>query len=97
MNNDELIRKLNSVGKTIFTEYYELFKSYYDEEISKEECIDHLINKDVSNYNGASIRCGNAKLIFEAHKEIDALRIVSDSSRLSVEVIQKAKSLIVKF
>ena len=94
MNDQEMIRNLNSVGKTIFVSYFLLFVSYAKGEISKDKCIDKLIDDNVSNYNGAAIRCGNAKRIFDEKMECDALAIVSDSGRLSPEIIQKSKEII---
>jgi hypothetical protein len=94
MNQDVLIRKLNSVGKAIFVEYFITFQSYSCGKISKEKCIDLLVQDKVSNDNGAAIRCGNAKQIFDAEKEYDALLIVTKSEQISGSVIAKARKLI---
>lgn len=93
MNEKELVRKLNSVGKAIFIEYFYLFQSYADDQISKEDCINTLVEKKVSNENGAAIRCSNAKPIFNFQKEIDALEIIIQSKRLSPEIIKNARIL----
>ena len=94
MNEQELIRKLNSVGKTIFVKYFSSFKAYAYGNLSKEKCIELLVSNGVSNEAGASIRCGNAKLLFESKKECDALIAVSESTRLSSDIICMAKKLI---
>ncbi|MDD4362251.1 MAG: hypothetical protein PHF48_07415 [Bacteroidales bacterium] len=94
MKKDELIRKLNSVGKTIFVEYFQNFKSYSSGQISRERCIDLLVEKKVSNEAGAAIRTGNAKQIFVSKKECDALIIITKSSRLSPDTVSKAKQLL---
>ena len=94
MNEQEMIRKLNSVGKTVFVLYFRLFLEYAEGKISKDKCIDELVEDKVSNYNGASIRCSNAKKIFDKKMECDALMTISKSRRLSSEVIQMAKKII---
>lgn len=94
MNQEVLIRKLNSVGKAIFVEYFNTFQSYSCGIISKEKCIDLLVKNKVSNDNGAAIRCGNAKQIFDAEKEYDALLIVTKSEQISGSVTAKARKLI---
>lgn len=96
MNEQELTRKLNSVGKTIFIEYFSAFKAYSEGRLSKDKCIELLVEKKVSNEAGASIRCGNAKRIFESKKECDALIIVSESTRLSSYLVDVAKKLIIE-
>lgn len=94
VNENELVRKLNSVGKSIFVEYFLIFKEYSSGKLSKEECIELLVSSKVSNDAGAAIRCGNAKLIFESQGECDALNIIIKSSRLSSIIVNKAKQLI---
>ena len=94
MNEQELIRKLNSVGKTIFVTYFSTFQSYSKGVISKEDCINVLVSNKVSNDNGAAIRCGNAKRIFDEGMECDALIIVTESNILPSELIRKAEEII---
>lgn len=94
MDEQELIRKLNSVGKTVFVKYFATFQTYSTRKISREECIEILVKNKVSNDSGAAIRCGNAKKIFEEKKECDALTIVADSNRLTAEVIIEAKKIL---
>lgn len=94
MNDKELVRKLNSVGKAVFVEYFYDFQSYGNGDISKEECIERLVFNEVSNDNGAAIRCSNAKKVFQEGMQCDALNIIIDSKRLSVNVLRQAKQLI---
>ena len=93
MNDEDLIRKLNSVGKQAFVEHFDLFKKYAAGQINRESAIDELVSLGVSNDSGAGIRVGNAKLIFDALREGDALEIVSDSNRMPVSVITEARRL----
>lgn len=93
MNNDELVRKLNSVGKTVFVFNFSLFESYYSGEVSKASAMQTLVEGGVSNEAGAAIRCSNAILIFRAGREIDALNLVVES-RLADDVKSQAEELI---
>ena len=94
MNREELIRKLNSVGKAAFIEYYSTFKAHGQGRLSREDCIECIVADGVSNDSGAAIRCSNAKLIFQANKQCDALKIICDSNRLSSGVINIANRLL---
>jgi len=94
VKEQELIRKLQSVGKTIFVEYFPTFQSYSSRKISKEECLKILVSNGVSNESGAAIRCGNARLIFEAGVECDALRIIMASTHLPDKVLCSAQTLL---
>jgi len=93
MNKEELTRKLNSVGKTAFTEYYDTFHAYSNGGMSKEDCIELLVSNKVSNDSGAAIRCSNAKLIFKANMQCEALTIIINSKRLALKTIKDAKKI----
>ncbi len=93
-NKDDIIRKLNSVGKEIFVKYFDTFWDYYQDTISKEQCIETLVSDNISNFNGAAIRCSNAYAIFNAKATKIALQIVIDSNRLPYEIKQKAREVI---
>lgn len=93
MDEKELIRKLNSIGKQAFVTHFALFKKYASGQISRNIAIDELVKLRVSNNSGAGIRVGNAKLIFEAKLEADALDIIIDSRRLSASVVSEARKL----
>jgi len=93
MKRAELTRKLNSVGKQAFVEHFELFKKHASGQINRSKAVDELIRLGVSNEAGAGIRVGNAKLIFEAHREADALDMISGSGRLPASVIGEARRL----
>jgi hypothetical protein len=94
MQENELMRKLNSVGKAAFVEHYETFRSYAENQTSREECINILVSKKVSNDSGAGIRAGNAKLIFQAKMEREALKIITGSNRMPFNIIDKARKLL---
>ena len=92
----DLERKLNSVGRKAFVEYFELFKSYSSGYITREDAIEKLVNLGVSNEAGAAIRVGNAKLIFDAGKAKDALSLVLKSKRIPPSITAEAMRIIIK-
>ena len=94
MNEDELRRKLNSVGKQVFVAHFDLFRKHAMGEITRVECIESLVSQKVSVESGAAIRCGNAKQIFDNGAEYHALLIVVSSSRLNQVVKDQAQMLI---
>ena len=93
MEKEDLVRKLNSVGKQAFVENFNLLKKYTCGQLSRERAIDELVRREVSNVSGADIRAGNAKLIFEAHRELDALDIILESLRVPASVRKEAGRL----
>jgi len=94
MNENELVRKLNSVGKKAFVMCFELYRDYAEGIISRETCIERQVSLGLSNESGAAIRCGNAKAIFKGEMVCEALGLISTSGRLSVETINTAKELL---
>jgi hypothetical protein len=94
MNEAQLIRKLQSVGKRAFVENYQLFESYAAGKISRESAIGTLVGSGVSNEAGAAIRVGNAKRIFDARKQRSALEMICDSRRISRSTFVQAESLL---
>jgi len=93
MNKEELIRKLNSVGKQVFVEHFDLFQKYTSGRLTREHAMNELVRLGVSNDSGAGIRVGNAKLIFEAGKEMDALSMILDSKRIPSSALAVARRL----
>lgn len=91
MDKDDLIRKLNSVGKTAFAMHYDLFQDYAQGVLSKEQAIEGLLQ--ISNPAGAAIRLSNAKPIFQAGLERDALALVMSSNRISDEARDAATKM----
>ncbi len=93
MNIEELIRKLNSVGKAAFVEHYPSFKSYAEGSISRQRCIDLLVESGISNPEGAAIRASNAVLIFRAGMEHEALSLILLSRRVPSNIVRAASEL----
>lgn len=65
MNENELVRKLNSVGKKAFIMCFDLYQDYAEGKMSRESCVSQQVAIGLSNESGAAIRCGNAKAIFQ--------------------------------
>jgi hypothetical protein len=93
VDRERLIRKLNSVGKEVFVSYYYLFRDYANDKITKRSAIRKLIDENVSNEDGASMRLSNAKIIFIEKGNCEALLIVQNSQRLSAQTIRTAKGI----
>ena len=93
MNREDLVRKLNSVGKQAFVEHFNIFKKYASGQINRNKAIDELVRLGVSNDSGAGIRVGNAKLIFDAEREGEALDIILESRRMPTSVLSEASRL----
>jgi len=91
VNEEELIRKLNSVGKEKFVTYFDLFRDYSNGNLSREACIERLVVENVSNENGASIRCSNAKKIFDEGMSSDALEVVASSRKIHADIRNTAR------
>lgn len=89
----KLPRYLNSVGKEVFVQYFDLFQHYSAGDISAKEVIEILIKFKVSNNSGAAIRVSNVKKIFELNMEHKALDIILTSNRLSHDTITLAKKI----
>ena len=94
MNHEELIRKLNSVGKKAFVENYEIFCRFAAGSITRESAIEILVSTGVSNVSGAAIRLGNAKQIFKANKQKEALEIICNSQRVPGQALAEAERIL---
>lgn len=88
MDYDKLVRLLNSIGKRVFVEYYDVFK---DSTLSTNEKIAKLpLNYKIT---GTRTRINCAKRIFEVRKQADALRIIIES-KTDVKIKNMAKELL---
>jgi len=76
--------------------YYYLFRDHANDKITKDSAIKKLVNEGISNEEGASIRLGNAKIIFSEKGNCEALLIVQNSKRLSDEIISTATAILAR-
>ncbi|EPT9252306.1 hypothetical protein WKI32_08675 [Vibrio alginolyticus] len=93
MNDEELEKKIKSVGKKAFVQNYELFEDFQRGRISRSDAIEKLVTAKVSNEAGAAIRLGNAKLIFEHNRQYDPLSLVLSSNRVDNQTRDLARQL----
>lgn len=84
-----LERSLQTVGKMIFIEYYNSFKN---EAIPNLDMVDTLPR--IYTLNSRRSRTYHARWIFHQGLQIDALKIIASSDRVSVEVVEEARKLI---
>ena len=85
----DLIRTLNSVGKSTFVKYYYNFKTQ-----SRDECI--VAFEENYTEKAKSTRVGHAQRIFRENKNIEALEIIIASSRVDVETWKRAKEILLE-
>ena len=80
MNEIKLKRTLQSIGMGCFIDYFDLFSS---NRFSNEEICEYLFNENDFTEKSCRSRTNHAKRIFSEKKEIDALKIIESSKRLS--------------
>jgi hypothetical protein len=85
----DLLRTLNSVGKSTFIKYYYNFKNR-----SREECISGF---DESYTDKAkSTRTGHAQRIFRENMQFEALKVIIESTRVDSTTINRAVEIMLK-
>lgn len=85
----DLIRTLNSVGKSTFVKYYYCFKDK-----SRDECIAQF-DEDYTD-KAKSTRTGHAQRIFRENKNLEALEIIINSGRVDEVTREQAKQILLK-
>jgi hypothetical protein len=91
MNQEKLLRVLNSIGKSCFVKYYEDFA---DNSKEKEDLIQLIVSNERYNSKATSTRVNSAKRIFRLGLETKALEIISMSKKLDSDIVIKAKLLL---
>jgi hypothetical protein len=91
MDDAQLERSLQGIGKKCLVNHYELFRDKSRTDASF--VIDFLVKSGVSNEAGARIRVSFAKGIFNARREADALNIIAKSAGVTLETRDKARLL----
>lgn len=90
MTDSEILRLLNSIGKRVFVEYYEVFK---DSGLSTDDKISKL--PEEYSYNGSRTRVNCANRIFENKCQTRALQMVTNA-KVEDWVISKANKLLIE-
>lgn len=87
------VRKLYSIGKKVFVDYYDEFKNT---SIDKYKLAQKLLeeNPKAETISGQLIRIGYARQIFTENGQREALEIICDSKRLDDETIIKARKIL---
>ena len=93
MDDAQLKRSLQGIGKTCFVKYYKPFRD--KSRTDPSFLVNFLMRAGVSNEAGAKIRVGrDARGIFNEGRENDALKIVVKSARVPPEIRDKARLLL---
>ena len=82
-----LVRTLNSVGKSTFIKYYFNFKND-----SRDKCI-LMFDEDYTD-KAKGTRTGHAQRIFREGKHLEALNIIINSERVDEAAKKKAKEIL---
>jgi hypothetical protein len=91
MNDKQLDRSLRSIGKACFVKY---FYNFRDAEMEDYDLIERLMVEENYQESGCKIRVSQARRIFRENREIDALRGISRSERVSIECLDRSKVIL---
>lgn len=93
MNNDDLIKAIQSVGMGTFVKYYEIF---CDSNILSEDLIEGFIKLEKYSANSATTKTNSARRILKYDLGLKALLIIVESNNTESWVVPKAEFLIKK-
>lgn len=91
MNQDRLKRKLQSIGKTCFIKYYEMFK---DENCLNESLVMLISNNENYSIVATATRVNCARWIVRHNLTKEALEIITNSKKLDKTIKVKALELL---
>ncbi len=91
MDDKQLERSLQSIGKKCFVDYFETFN---DQTLSKVEVIEILMKNEGYKESGCRTRETKARKIIKAKMTVKALINISKSSKLEDSTIKKANILL---
>ena len=84
----DIIKKLNSVGKAVFVKYYYLFRNE-----SNQTCVAAIT--EPYTLNAKQSRTSSAKAIFREGMQLQALRIISQSSKVDPLTRKQASKIMI--
>ncbi|GAB3535521.1 hypothetical protein [Photobacterium alginatilyticum] len=93
MNQDELVRTIQSVGMTTFVKYFTAFLDY---SISSEDLVEGLTKIEKYGNNSAKTKVNAARRIIKNNLAVEALKVISKSNNVEGWVVQKATYLLEK-
>jgi hypothetical protein len=94
MNDEQLKRAIQSIGKGCFVKYYEEFRNLAR---PNEDLVELLMNREGYTETASSTRVSQSKRIVQAGRDADILVEISQSTRLDFAIIEKAKKLLQKY
>jgi hypothetical protein len=91
MNEEQLLRSIQTIGMGCFVKYFEAF---CDTSIKDEDLIDALMKIEKYEESGARARVSQSRRINRGNLTKEALAIISESTRTEPWVVTKANSLL---
>jgi hypothetical protein len=79
MNNEQLNRSINSIGKGCFVKYFHEFSNELN---SREDLIELLMNSEGYEESGCITRISQSRRIIKVGRSKDALSIIANSNRV---------------
>ncbi len=90
MDDKQLERSLQSIGKECFVKYFE---DFMNSRLKNEDLIELLMSSEGYEESGCKTRVSQSRRIIAAGRADDALNIIMASQRVPHEVRQKAREL----
>lgn len=90
MNDDQLERSLQSIGKECFVKYFDEFS---DNRLKDHDLIDLLMKNENYKESGCKTRVSQSRRIIKEGRAKDALKVVAGSSRVPDPIRRQAEAL----
>lgn len=90
MNDTQLNRTIQSIGKGCFVENFSLF---VDAKVPNEDAIEQLMRKHGYQESGARTRVLGSRRIIASGRAKDALEIIASSERVPAHISSAARDL----
>lgn len=90
MNEKQLKRCIQSIGKACFVQY---FQEFSDPNLSREDLIEMLMAKEGYEETGSTTRVTQSRRIISAGRADDALEIIANSVKVPYPFRKKARDL----
>jgi hypothetical protein len=94
MDDKQLLRTIQSVGKGCFIKYYELFR---DSTQSNENLVELLMIEEGYTETASRTRVSHSRRIIQSGRAPEILAEIALSARLDYKIIAKAKELLRKY
>ena len=94
MDDNQLQRAIQSVGKSCFVKYYKQFKDFSR---SNEELVELLMKNEKYTETASATRVSKSRSIINAGRAKDVLLEITQSEKLDDDVKTKARKLLGEF